>query len=65
MAKERYAVDCRESPGSGCSLRITGTQDEVVECAVHHAVTAHGYPNNNDTRAKIRGLMKEDVAEPA
>jgi predicted small metal-binding protein len=39
----RKMVDCRDTPSEkGCTLTISGEEDEVVRAAVLHAVDAHG-----------------------
>ncbi|MDX6304329.1 MAG: hypothetical protein QOI77_1298 [Blastocatellia bacterium] len=56
---ERKAIDCRDNPSdSGCTLRLEGSEDEVLEAAVNHAITTHGHTNNPELREQIRGLLK-------
>lgn len=39
----RKVADCREFPSeNNCSLTISGTEQEVLEAATQHAVSAHG-----------------------
>jgi hypothetical protein len=55
----RKCIDCRDYPSeSGCSLRIEGTEEEVLDAAVDHAVAKHGHPNTVELRDEIRGLLK-------
>ena len=62
--KVRKAVDCRKQPSEkNCSLRIAGTEEEVVETAVMHAVAAHGHRDTPELRAMIRAGL-EDEAQP-
>ena len=57
---ERKSIDCREFPSeSGCTLRIEGTEDEVLDAAVNHAVSKHGHPEGPNLREEIRGLLKD------
>jgi len=43
MAK-RKAIDCRDHPSEkNCSLRISGTEEEVLDAATQHAVRSHGH----------------------
>jgi len=57
----RKFVDCREYPSEkNCSLRISGTEDEVLEAAVQHAVSAHGHENSAELRDQIRQLLKDE-----
>jgi len=60
---KRKVVDCRLYPSEiGCTLRIEGTEEEVLEAATHHAVTAHGHTNSPELREQLRTLIK-DVEE--
>jgi predicted small metal-binding protein len=56
---ERKSIDCREYPSeTGCTLRIEGAEEEVLDAAVSHAITKHGHTNNPELREQIRGLLK-------
>jgi hypothetical protein len=56
---ERKAIDCRDHPSDrGCTLRLEGTEDEVLEAAVNHAITGHGHTDNPELREQIRILLK-------
>ena len=56
---DRKAIDCRDYPSErGCTLRVEGTEEEVLEAAVNHAITTHGHTDNPELREKIRGLLK-------
>ena len=55
----RKSIDCREHPSeSGCTLRLEGAEDEVLDAAVNHAITSHGHTDNPELREQIRGLLK-------
>ena len=57
---QRKAIDCRDYPSeSGCTLRLEGTEDELLDAAVQHAVSRHGHPDSAELREEIRGLLKE------
>ena len=59
IMSERKSIDCREYPSeSGCTLRIEGTEDEVLEAAVSHAISKHGHPDEPGLREQIRTLLK-------
>jgi predicted small metal-binding protein len=61
----RKFVDCREMPSeSGCSLYISGTEDEVVRAAAEHAASVHGHEDTPELREEIRGAL-HDEAGPA
>jgi predicted small metal-binding protein len=56
---QRKSIDCRDHPSdSGCTLRLEGTEEEVLEAAVSHAVTRHGHTNSAELSEQIRGLLK-------
>jgi predicted small metal-binding protein len=59
--QHRKSVDCREYPsGKGCTLKISGTEDEVLEAAVQHAVSAHGHENTPEFKEKLRRMLKDE-----
>jgi len=60
----RMVSDCRDFPGSNCTLMIAGEEAEVLRAAVEHAVSAHGYPRTPDLENEIRKSLKEEVPIP-
>jgi predicted small metal-binding protein len=59
--QQRKYIDCREIPSeTGCSLRISGTEAEVLEAAVQHAVSAHGHENTPELREQLRQALKDE-----
>ncbi len=60
QAQRKY-VDCREYPSEkDCSLKISGTEDEVFVAAVRHAVSAHGHEDNAELREWVRSSLKDE-----
>jgi hypothetical protein len=60
----RYMIDCRKVPSeNGCTLTIAGTESEVLDAAVQHAVAGHGHENDPGLREMLRGAL--EPAEPA
>jgi hypothetical protein len=56
---QRKAIDCRDYPSeSGCSLRLEGAEDELLDAAVSHAITRHGHADTPELREEIRRLLK-------
>ena len=56
---ERKKIDCRDYPSeSGCTLKLEGTEEEVLDVAVYHAITVHGHTDNPELRQQLRGLLK-------
>ncbi len=61
--EKRKVVDCRLHPSEkNCSLRMEGTEEEVLEAATQHAVTAHGHTNSPELREQIRTILKDAEA---
>lgn len=57
---KRKVIDCRQHPSErGCTLSIEGTEEEVLEAATQHAVTAHGHTNSPELKEQIRTLLKD------
>jgi predicted small metal-binding protein len=61
---DRKMIDCRTTPSDiNCSLTIAGTEDEVMDAAVAHAVSRHGHDDTPELRQAIRAGLAD--AEPA
>ena len=62
MAKsKRMAADCRLFPSDkNCSLYIAGTEEEVLQVAVRHAVEEHGHEESEELRNQIKSLLKPE-----
>ena len=57
----RKSIDCRDYPSEkNCSLKISGTEAEVLDAAVQHAVSAHGHESSEELREKIRSMLKDE-----
>jgi hypothetical protein len=62
----RKIIDCRETPspnaftGRDCTLVLVGEDDEVLQAAVEHGVSAHGYQDTPELRDLIRLAMKDE-----
>ena len=62
-SKRRVFADCRLFPSeNNCSLYIAGTEDEVLEVAVQHAIKSHGHKDTPDFRKQLRSFLKEEPA---
>ena len=58
----RKVADCRDFPSdSGCTLTITGEEDEVVVAAAQHAVAVHGHEDTAEVRSWLRDNLKDEV----
>jgi hypothetical protein len=59
----RKMLDCREMPSeSGCTLTLTGEEDEVLEAGAAHAVAVHGHTDGEELRAGLRAGLKDAAA---
>ena len=56
----RKSIDCRDYPSErNCSLKISGTEEEVLDAAVEHAVSAHGHENSTELHEQIKSMLKD------
>jgi len=59
----RKYIDCRHlASGSNCTLAISGSEEEVLDLAVIHAVVSHGHDDPYELRKQLR-LLLLDVPE--
>jgi predicted small metal-binding protein len=57
----RKSIDCRNYPSDkNCSLKISGTEQEVLDAATQHAVSAHGHKNSPELREEIKSMLKDE-----
>jgi len=58
----RRRISCGDYPSEGgCTLTISGTEEEVLRVAVLHACDAHGYKDTPELRDQIRASLKEEA----
>lgn len=57
----RKYIDCRDYPGDQkCTVAISAdTEEELIEAAVQHGNTVHGYDDTPEFREMIRNGLKE------
>jgi predicted small metal-binding protein len=61
MAAQRKSIDCRDYPSEkNCSLKISGTQEEVPDAAMQHAVSTHGHEETPELREQIKSMLKDE-----
>lgn len=59
----RKHVDCRDHPSvSGCTLAISGDEDELVRVAALHMADVHEHPDTAELRDAIRGDLRDAPA---
>lgn len=57
----RVVADCRDFPSdSGCTLTISGEEDEVLDAATQHAVAVHDHDAGPELREAIRSTLKPE-----
>jgi predicted small metal-binding protein len=58
----RKVADCRDFPSeNGCTLTISGEEDEVVAAATQHAVSVHGHQDTEEVRTWLRENLKDEA----
>lgn len=61
----RKIADCRAFPSeSGCTLTITGEEDEVLRAAAEHACSVHGHEDSPELREQIRSMLQDEIPQP-
>ena len=61
MASNRKSIDCRDYPSEkNCSLKLSGTEEEVLDAAVQHAASAHGHQNSPELREQLKSMLKDE-----
>ena len=62
----RKVADCRLMPSeSGCTLTISGEEEEVVRAASEHAASVHGHEDTPEFREQLRGMLEPASAYQA
>ena len=57
----RKFIDCSEHPSdANCTLKISGTENEVLDAAMAHAVAVHSHPDTPESREELRGMLKDE-----
>ncbi|RPF27084.1 MULTISPECIES: DUF1059 domain-containing protein [Georgenia] len=58
----RKVADCRDTPSvMGCTLTISGEEEEVVRAAVEHAISVHGHEDSPELWDETRRTLKDEV----
>jgi predicted small metal-binding protein len=61
-SSDRKSIDCRNYPtDKNCTLKISGTEQEVLDAAVQHAASAHGHANSPQLRNQIKSMLKDEA----
>ena len=55
----RKYVDCRDHPSvSGCTLAMSGEEDELINAAAVHAARVHGHTDDEELRTAVRADLR-------
>jgi predicted small metal-binding protein len=66
MASNRKVIDCRWFPtDKPCDIAISGSEDEVLNIAVQHAVQSHGHQDTPELREQLRSMLRDESAVKA
>ena len=58
----RKSIDGRLTPSeTSCTLTINGEVDEVLDAAVHHAITVHGHADRPELRDELRNTLVDEA----
>jgi hypothetical protein len=58
----RKVADCRDFPSeSGCTLTISGEEDEVLAAATQHAASVHGHEDTEEVRTWLQQNLKDEA----
>lgn len=56
----RKVIDCRSMPNEvGCTLSISGEEEEVLRAASQHAVDVHGHVASADLIDGLRSMLQD------
>ena len=62
----RKMIDCGTFPSeSKCTLKISGTEEEVLKAAREHAVSSHGHKDGPELVAGLRQALTDEPAVAA
>jgi hypothetical protein len=62
----RKTIDCREFPSErGCTLTISGEENEVLRAAVQHGFDGHGHADTPRFREQLASMLRDEAAVPA
>jgi predicted small metal-binding protein len=59
---QRKSIDCRDYPSEkNRSLRISMTEEEVLDAAVQHAASAHGHEKSPELQEQFKSMLKDEA----
>jgi predicted small metal-binding protein len=61
MATNRKIMDCRWFPADiPCEFAVAGSEEEVLDRSVEHAVESHGYRDTPALREQLRAMLRDE-----
>ena len=58
----RKIADCRDFPSeTNCTLTIAGTESEVLDATLAHAIAVHGHEDTAEVRDWLRANLKDEA----
>ena len=62
----RKFIDCGQFPSEkNCTLKISGTEEEVLTAAREHAVSSHGHKDGPELVNALRSALQEEPVAAA
>lgn len=66
MVANRKVMDCRWFPADiPCEFAVSGSEEEVLNLAVEHAVESHGYRDTPALREQLRLMLRDERIKKA
>ena len=61
MPNTRKTIDCRWFPtDKPCDIAISGSEEQVLDVAVQHAVMSHGHKDTPQLREQLRSMLRDE-----
>jgi hypothetical protein len=57
---KKVHMDCADDKSNACTVKISGTKEEVMSVGMRHATEDHGYPDTSETREKLSSMLKPE-----
>jgi hypothetical protein len=58
---KRVVMDCRQNPKTGCTLTISGTEEEVLDVGEYHVIKSHGFQKSPGLREQLRQFLRQEA----
>jgi len=61
IMERRMVLDCRQfATENGCTVTISGKEDEVLQLALYHVITSHGHIDTPELREQIKAMLEDE-----